>query len=386
MYSNPIGGRVRAPRSMRLDEKGDNHMRRLPWGALLVPLMLLASMSVLPSAQATYPGHNGRIAFGDFVTGQIYSINADGSGFAQLTNSNGVSAQPNWSLDGTKIVFTSDRSGETRIWIMNADGTDQHRLARDLRGYRDYQPTFAPGGKRIVFSRCLPDDGVCAIYDMKRDGTDKRALTTFKDGTNEAVDFDPLVAPNGKRIAFTRFSAGGTFSQVYVMRRNGRRAHPVTPARLEASSPDWSPGGRKISFNTNCCRAHSAIFQIDARGTDPRRLTDPVFPHNDVSPSYSPTGNRIAFASDRRREQFTLGLFVMQRDGSGIKPLFTGLNGVVDVSWGPAASATAALKTSPPPVNTTSARARKAALSTWCAFQPRMVGAVECKTLSTAKR
>ena len=112
-------------------------------------------------ADATFPGANGKIAFADFKTGQIYSINPDGTALTQLTHANGASFMPKWSPDGTKIAFSSDRSGEIRIWVMNADGSNQHLLAPDAPGYRDFRPHYTPDGKRIVFPRCKPNDGCC---------------------------------------------------------------------------------------------------------------------------------------------------------------------------------------------------------------------------------
>jgi Tol biopolymer transport system component len=62
---------------------------------------------------------------------------------------------------------------------MNADGTMQRRLATDKPGYRDYQPRYAPDGRHIVFSRCSPGDGLCAIWIMRSNGTHKRRVIPF---------------------------------------------------------------------------------------------------------------------------------------------------------------------------------------------------------------
>lgn len=71
-----------------------------------------------------------------------------------------------------------------------------------------------------MFSRCKPNNGVCAIWIMRSVGTGKRALTPFREETarqNEAVDFFPTVSPDGRHVAFTRFSWKGIAAQVYVM-------------------------------------------------------------------------------------------------------------------------------------------------------------------------
>ncbi len=60
----------------------------------------------------------------------ICVINADGSGLARLTNTAGTDSEPDWSPDGTRILFTSQRDGNAEIYAMNPDGADQTRLTQ----------------------------------------------------------------------------------------------------------------------------------------------------------------------------------------------------------------------------------------------------------------
>ena len=56
---------------------------------------------------------------------EVYVINADGSGLTNLTSNSAMDANPAWSPDGTKIVFSSDRDGGGfDIYTMDADGSD----------------------------------------------------------------------------------------------------------------------------------------------------------------------------------------------------------------------------------------------------------------------
>src|SRR3954467_11363141 len=197
----------------------------------------LLAMGAAP-AVATFPGPNGRIAFSDYVSGQIYAVNPDGSARTQLTHTgpNRATEWPSWSPNGKRILFSRFRldtpSDNARIWIMNADGTNKRQVADDAKGFRDYTPKFTPDAARIVFTRCKPGDGVCAIWRMRADGTHKRALTPYVEPpNNEAVDFDLSISPDGRRIAFTRFLSGGFFARIVVMRADGSNPHPITPPR-----------------------------------------------------------------------------------------------------------------------------------------------------------
>ena len=113
-----------------------------------------------------------RIAFSVFQDG-IYVINADGSGRRRLTSSAMVNsvgdAQPSWSPDGTKIVFTRVVGGNCtgppvpwvgsqckQLWVMNADGSDQTELT-DNPGGGDSSPSWG-----IVAPTPAPPEDVIA--------------------------------------------------------------------------------------------------------------------------------------------------------------------------------------------------------------------------------
>jgi Tol biopolymer transport system component len=322
--------------------------RRLPFLGPVVGVVAAVLMVGAAPAAATFPGQNGRIVFADYMSGQIYAANPDGSALRQLTHTNSkhIADHPSWSPNGARILFSKYRAdkdfgeNDSRIWIMNADGTNKRRVADDSKGFRDYTPKFTPNAAHIVFTRCKPHDGVCAIWRMRADGTHKLALTRYiEPPKNEAVDFDLSISPNGKRIAYSRFFGGGFQARIFVMHIDGGNRHAVTPPWLEGANPDWAPSGRRIAFENNGTRNGSSLFTIRPNGSDIQRLTANRFPHNDFQPSYSPQGNRIAFMSDRNYpDECCVDLFAIRADGSGEHMIDTGQSnpGLLWPDWGTA--------------------------------------------------
>src|SRR4051794_41339410 len=95
----------------------------------LVVAAVAATLLISGSAQATFPGQNGRIAY--VRDGQIWAMNADGSGQAQVTSEAGNvcrscgPAGPSWSPVAPRMAYSFDGS----IYVINADGTGRLRIA-----------------------------------------------------------------------------------------------------------------------------------------------------------------------------------------------------------------------------------------------------------------
>src|SRR5688572_16442307 len=105
--------------------------------ALLTLAFLAAALPLKHAAQsapAKQQSPNGRIAFqstqgSDGFTNDIYVMNADGKRQTRLTDDPGDDVSAQWSPQGDRIAFLSDRRGNGyEIYLMSADGTNQHLL------------------------------------------------------------------------------------------------------------------------------------------------------------------------------------------------------------------------------------------------------------------
>jgi len=275
-------------------------------------------------AHATYPGRNGRIAF---VQGpDIYTMNPDGSDVRQLTNlgPDRDSFWESWSPDGTQIAFTEytvPNFSQGQLWVMNADGSDQHLLIADP-DLNDERPSFTPDGSSVIFNRCRLDrPGTCALYQISVTGGGLTAITNFELGIG---DKSAKYSVNGS-LALISFERDGILSAIYGYPPSGLSR--ITAAALGARQPDWSPDGETLAFASHYgISVNEEIWVVSADGKALHRNTkngEDYFagPH-DFHPSWSPQGDAIVFERDAP-DFSTLDIVVMKADGSGTTRLRT---------------------------------------------------------------
>jgi Tol biopolymer transport system component len=303
-------------------------------GSLTGPLSAGAA-----SAQSAAGPPDGRIVYSG-GTGQIYTIDPDGTAAAQLTRlpAGRFALQPVWFPDASRIVFVSNRGDEgVRLFVMRRDGTHVHRLVGDASGFNDWTPAVTPDGHTIIYSRCRPDPlGGCALFSVRANGTGRRALTQYRRGPDQPLDFWPDVSPDGSTVAFSRFESRGIASQVWLIGIDGSSAHALTPARLEASVPRWMPDGAHLLLTSNFQHLGEQIYRVSADGSGLHPLTHSGFPHNNLQAVPSPSGARIAFVSDRSSSQpfSDSDLLVMRADGRRKRSIAGG--NIATPDWGTA--------------------------------------------------
>jgi Tol biopolymer transport system component len=147
-------------------------------------------------------------------------------------------SDPEFSPDGTRLLFRSNRSGAWEVWIADADGGNATALtgdpANDGAAQHEYQGEgpahFSPDGQAIVWTRKYPDTEY-DVWIMRADGSDKRNLTA--DHANE--DTYPFFSPDGQWIAFSSNRDGN--DEIYAMHPDGTDVRRVT----ENDGPDLAP-------------------------------------------------------------------------------------------------------------------------------------------------
>ena len=227
-----------------------------------------------------------RIAFISDRTGEseIWVMDWNGSNQKQLTKHNSLALAPSWSPDGKNLVFTSYLRGTPAIYLLTPR-EGYLKLLWDKGGVNS-SANISPNGRTVAFASSR--DGNVDIYTMSIEGGEAQRLTTAR-----GIDTQPSWAPNGRQIAFTSTRSGSP--QLYLMDADGSNVRRLSFGGLFHDESTWAYDGTRIA----CTTRDEGTFQIatiDAVTTE--RKVIPA-PGNNESPCFSPEGSMIAFESDR---------------------------------------------------------------------------------------
>ena len=199
--------------------------------------------------------------------------------------------------------------------VMSVDGSGRRPLGGGELGF---EPSIAPDGRRIAFSRNT-DVGVTSVYVMSVDGS---GTTPVAQGI--VLNPGPVWSPNGCQIAFRSSleTPEGPVGRISIVNADGTGLHQVSPEPgpnefAFDESPTWSPDGARLAFTRNW---FLYVMNVDGTG-----LT--ALPNEDgaLNPSWSPDGQRIAYASGGE-------IHMRSPDGSNLVRVTTAAEGTFD-SW-----------------------------------------------------
>ncbi len=245
----------------------------------------------------------------------------------------------------TRIALALGQAGKKEIWVVDYDGADPRQVTRD--GSIDILPRFSPDRKRLAFTTYKdgnPDlfvvelesgrvspvsteqglniaggyspDGTQLLMTLSRQKSPNLYVKNFADGSvtqltqHFGADSSPTFSPDASQVAFVSDRTGNP--QIFILDMTTRRAKRLTNLNW-CDSPSWSPTGEWIAFAGRAnVKDKLDIYLVDVTGGQIRQLTRGEGANE--NPTWSPDGRFLAFTSTRNGR--TPELYIMDADGS----------------------------------------------------------------------
>lgn len=271
---------------------------------LVCGLGLVVGLSMIPdSAEAA---RTAKIVFASNRDGnsEIYIMNPDGSGQVNLTHHRDHDYSPVWSPTGRQILFASERSGNVSdLYVMDADGDGVRPVFRKRVERR--HPTWSPDGEQIAYYRV--DRGEVAIYTVSIKGNSEKRV---------AIGMHPDWSPDGSEIAFmsaeTLLPVNDGFGGIQIAKPRIEMINVRTKAKDQILpegfvlllNPTWTSDGTRLVFSgidvKDPARAFgghaTSLYTVNRKGNgEPRKIKI----EGDVSsPALAPQGDTLIYEKE----------------------------------------------------------------------------------------
>ena len=203
-----------------------------------------------------------------------------------------------WSPDGKDIAFTTDISGRSNLWKVNAGGGWPMQLAQSDE--RQYGETWSPDGKWIVFQQDTGGNELWDVFAIPSDGGEVINLTN----TPEIREEGPRWSPDGKTIALNTKPKEATVYDITLMdwtiRRMTPLTHESTPNHLWQSVA-WSPDGKTLYANRlEVSFTDADVYAIDVASGRTTNLTAHQGQVLNMASSLSKDGKTLLITSNQK--------------------------------------------------------------------------------------
>ena len=251
----------------------------------------------------------GRIIFtctrGDY--NQLCLVNADGTGYQQLTDIEANNYYPVYAPQGGSIVYASNQEGGVfDLFLFTFEDARLLRLTTFIGNV--ISPTFSPDGKRVLFAN-RAGEGPTSLWTVDITGENRNILYA---GPNTIVGAD--WSPDGSTIAFAMVVNPPDQYEIFLMNADGTNVRQLTYGLPGiGGSLDWSPDGRQLLIYAGP-PGDKNIFLVNVLDETAVQLTAGG---NNAASSFSPDGQWIAFNSLRNNDQ--ADIFIVRPDGTDLR-------------------------------------------------------------------
>jgi Tol biopolymer transport system component len=205
------------------------------------------------------------------INNWLFDADDPGGTHVKFAESTRVDGNPNFSADGSKIVFSSDRSGRLAVWSANRNGTNLTRLTEmTIAG----APRWSPDGSEVAFD--APRDGGLEIYAVPAFRGEPRQITTSPE--NDAV---PSYSRDGRWIYFASDRSGEY--QIWKVPVEGEGRQPGSARQVTRGGGFGafeSPDGRWLYYakaRLDNLAAPNSLWRVPAEGGTEEPVIDELY-------------------------------------------------------------------------------------------------------------
>ena len=188
----------------------------------------------------------------------------------------------------TKIYFVSARTGTKEIWAMDYDGQNQHIVTKT--GGISLSPRISPDNSRLAYSSLGKEGWTIRMFSL-----DLGRQVSFPAGVAGGSNLSPAWSGDGTKLAFSSSRSGDP--EIWAADSNGGNLRKLTSFRGPDVSPTWNPRTNSQIAWVSGRTGLPQIYVMDADGANIQRMTDGGYA---ISPSWSPSGQFLAFSWNRK--------------------------------------------------------------------------------------
>jgi len=242
---------------------------------------------------------------------------ADGFNAQTVLESDEPLMSPSWSPTGESLAYVSFENKRPEIYIQHLKTATRSKVS-GFKGINS-APSWSPNGKMLAL--VLSKDGSPDIYTMNTTTKRLNRLTRHR-----AIDTEPVWSNKGRSIIFTSDRSGSP--QLYEVNATGGKPKRITFEGRYNSAASVSPDGKYITMVYGE-RGQYKIAQLERETGNLTVLTDSTL---DESPSFSPNGKMVLYASTRGNNGV---LYAVSVDGRSKNKLSDQTGDIREPVWGP---------------------------------------------------
>jgi TolB protein len=202
---------------------------------------------------------SSRITFASASAGknrkkEIYISDIDGANARQLTQDGALGYGPKFSPDGSKIAYSSDKSGYRDTYVIDLN-TKKRTCVAQFPG-QNTGAAFSPDGSTLALS--LSKFGNPEICTIPSTGGEPTRLTNAR-----GTDCSPTWSPDGTKIVYVSDERGSP--GLYILPATGGTPEKLNTESSYTTEPDWSPDGKKIAYSITSGGGQIGVYDMESK-------------------------------------------------------------------------------------------------------------------------